>query len=71
MKNKNLLLLRTLLLSTSQRNIYKNTTDKKKKKKIVGSTIGAFIIYAMIMIYSMMMCLGYGFVGMIDSAPVM
>ena len=71
MKNKNLLLLRTLLLSTSQRNIYKNTTDKKKKKKIVGSTIGAVIIYAMIMIYSLMMCLGYGFAGMIDSAPVL
>ncbi len=71
MKNKNLLLLKTLLLSTSQKNIYRNTTDKKKKKKIVGSTIGACIIYAMIMIYSMMMCFGYGGAGMIDSAPVM
>ena len=34
------LLLKTLLLSTSQRNIYKYTADRKKKSKIVGGTIG-------------------------------
>lgn len=71
MKNKNLILLKTLLLSTSQRNIYKNTKDKKKRRKIVGNTIGAILVYVMIMIYSMMMCLGYGFEGMIEAAPVM
>ena len=32
-------LMKTLLLSTSQRNIYKYSKDKKKRKKVVGSTI--------------------------------
>ncbi len=71
MKNKGVLLLRTLLLSTSQHNILKYSTDKKKKKKIIGSYIGTSILYMMIMIYSIMMCIGYGMVGLIDSAPVM
>lgn len=71
MNSKSIILLKTLLLSTSQSNIYKYTTDKKKKKKIVGSRIGAALIYGMIMLYSIMMCVGYGVVGLIDSAPIM
>ena len=71
MKNKNILLLKTLLLSTSRTNIYKHTTDKKKKKKIVGAYIGLFFLYAMVMGYSIAMCLGYGALGMIQAAPGM
>ena len=69
--HKNLLLLKTLLLSTSQRNIYKHCKDRKKRRKIVGGTIGAAVIYAMIMVYCIAMCVGYGYVGLIDAAPVM
>ena len=69
--HKNLLLLKTLLLSTSQRNIYKYCKDRKKRRKIVGGTIGAAIIYAMIMVYCIAVCVGYGYVGLIDAAPVM
>ena len=65
------LLLKTLLLSTSQRNIYKYTTDKKKKSKIVGGTIGTVLLYAMLIGYCILTCVGYGVTGMIDSAPVM
>jgi ABC-2 type transport system permease protein len=71
MKNKSLLLLKALLLSTSQRNIYKHTTDPKKRKKIVSGIIGAVIIYAMLMVYSVSICIGYGSYGIIDAAPVM
>lgn len=71
MNNKNILLLKTLLLSTNQWNIYKHTGDKKKRKKIVSSFIGAVVIYAMLMIYSVAICIGYGKLGMIQSAPVM
>ncbi len=71
MNNKGILLLRTLLLSTSQRNILKYTTDKKKKKKIIGNYIGTSVLYLLIMSYSILMCIGYGTVGLIDSAPVM
>lgn len=69
--NKNILLLKTLLLSTSQRNIYKNCRDKKKRGKIVGGFFAAFLLYAMLMGYCILMCIGYGLNGMIDSAPVM
>lgn len=71
MKNNAILLLRTLLLSTSQFNIYKHTTDPKKRKKVVSGFIGAVIIYAMIMVYSVATCIGYGHYGIIDAAPVM
>lgn len=70
MKN-NILLLKTLLLSTSQRNIYQHTEDAKKRKRIVGGWIGAVVVYVMIMSYSVSMCIGYGQNGLIDSAPVM
>lgn len=70
MKN-NRILLRTLLLSTSQRNIFRHTKDKKKRKKVIGNYIGMSVLYIMIMAYSISMCIGYGEMGMIDSAPVM
>ncbi len=69
--NSDLILLKTLLLSTSQLNIYKNCKDKKKRRKIAGGVIGAALIYAMIMAYSIVMCIGYGAAGLIESAPVM
>lgn len=71
MKNNSILLLKTLLLSTSQRNIYKYTTDQKKKRRIVGNTIGMIILYVMIMGYCISMCIGYGTYGLINAAPVM
>ena len=71
MKNNSILLLKTLLLSTSQRNIFKYTFDKKKRKKIITSAVGAVILYLMLMAYSISMCIGYGKFGIIDAAPVM
>lgn len=69
--NRDIILLRTLLLSTSQRNIYRHCSDKKKRSKIVGGFIGAALIYAMIMAYCIIMCIGYGAVGLIDATPVL
>ena len=69
--NSNILLLKTLLLSTSQHNIYKHTDDKKKRKKIISAYIGLVILYIMLMVYSVSICIGYGQYGMIDAAPVM
>ena len=45
MKNKNLLLFRTLLLSTSRRNTYRYSKDKKKRGKIVGSAVASVLLY--------------------------
>ena len=71
MKNKNILLLKNLLLSTSQINKYKYCRDKKKRGKIVGGFIGFGIIYLMIMAYCIATCIGYGEYGLIESAPGM
>ena len=67
----NIILLKTMLRSTSLSNIYKYTKDKKKKKRVIASYIGLFCLYAMLMGYSIAMCIGYGKLGIIDAAPVM
>ena len=67
----NIILLKTMLRSTSLSNIYKYTKDKKKKNKVIASYIGLFCLYAMLMGYSIAMCIGYGKLGIIDAAPVM
>lgn len=69
MKN-NILLLKTLLLSTSSINTYKHCGDKKKKRKIVGGFIGMFILYAMILGYSLAATIGYGEIGLTKAIPV-
>ena len=71
MKRKDWLLLRTLLRSTSLRNIYKYTKDKKKKSRIVGNFIGMFILYLLLMAYLIAMCIGYGIIGLTEAIPVM
>ncbi len=71
MKSNGIILLRTLLLSTSQRNILRHTDDRKKRRRIISNFIGAIILYAMLMAYCISMCIGYGYYGIIDSAPVM
>lgn len=70
MKNS-IYLLKALLLSTSRRNIYRHSTDKKKRKRIVGNTVAAVFVYAMLIGYCIAMCVGYGTYGIIDAAPVM
>ena len=71
MRSNAVVLLKTLLLSTSRINIYRHTKDKKQKGKIVGGIVGLFIIYAMLMGYSIAMCIGYGKMGLTDSIPVL
>ncbi len=71
MDKKSLVLLKTLLLSTSRINVFKYSKDKKKKRKIVGAYIGLFFLYAMIMAYSILMCIGYAMIGLADSIPAM
>ena len=68
MKN-NILLLKTLLLSTSYSNIYKHCDDKKKKRRIVGAYVGMFIVYAMILAYSFIATFGYGAAGLTGAIP--
>ncbi len=68
---KNSILLKTLLLSTSQNNIYRHTQDKKRRKKVIAAYIGLACLYAMLIGYSYAMCMGYGAYGLTDAIPVM
>ncbi len=69
--NKNIILLKALLLSTSRMNTLKHCDDKKKRRKAVGAAIGTAFLYAFIMFYCIIMCIGYGHYGLIEQAPVM
>ncbi|MBQ3795411.1 MAG: hypothetical protein II842_03850 [Butyrivibrio sp.] len=66
MKNKTLLLFRTLLKSTSSLNILKTTDDKKKKGKIIGGYIGMGILYLMLIGYCLLTAIGFGYLGALD-----
>ena len=67
--NNGILLLKTLLLSTSGRNIRRYSKDKKKRKRVVMSAVGVVCLFAMLMAYSVAMCVGYGKFGMISAVP--
>lgn len=71
MKSNSFVLLRTLLMSTSQINILKHSKDKKKKGIIIGNFVGMSILYLFLMAYCIATCIGYSSLGMQDSIPVM
>lgn len=70
-QSKNRILLRTLLLSTSLRNIAKYSKDPRKKKKTVGSYIGMIVLYTMLIGYSAVVSIGLGAAGFGDAIPLM
>lgn len=69
--NKNMVLLRTLLLSTSQRNCYHYCKDAKKRGRIIGRYVGLGILFVMLIAYCILQCIGYGIYGLTDSIPCM
>ena len=71
MEKNSIVLLRTLLLSTSGRNIIKYSKDKSKKNRVSANAAGMAVLYLMLMAYCILMCVGYGRVGLTGSVPVM
>ena len=69
--NSYVVLLKALLLSTSRKNTLKHCDDKKKRSKIILSALGVVILYAFIMLYCIVICVGYGHFGFIGEAPIM
>ncbi len=65
------ILLKTMLLSSSLGNIRRHTYDRKKKRKIIGSRIGLTLLCAMLIAYSILICVGFGKIGMTGAVPVM
>lgn len=71
MENRELILLRTLLKSTSSFNILKYETDKKKRGKIIGGFIGIAVLYLMLTAFTILTGIGYGLIGLTDSIPML
>ena len=69
MNRSSFVLLKTLLRSTSQWNIYKYGTEKKKKGRVIGNYIGMSVLYLMLMTYCIATCIGYGKIGLTDVIP--
>ena len=71
MNNKNVLLLKTLLRSTSSFNVLKTSKDSKKKGKIIGTFIAYILLYLMLLAYSVLMAMGYGRAGLTEAMPML
>lgn len=65
------LLLKTLLTSTSSRNILKYETDPRKKHNVIGELVGKGIIYICLMGYLILTAYGYGIMGLTDQLPLL
>ncbi len=66
-----MVLIKNLLLSTSQWNIYRLCRDKKKKGRIIGNFIGYAFLYLMLMAYCVFSCIGYGKMGLTEVIPTL
>ena len=71
MKNKNAVLFKTLLKSTSIFNILKTSQDKKKKGTMIGALIGVSLLYLLLVGYCILTAIGYGQYGLSDKLAVM
>lgn len=70
MKNKLSVLLKALLLSTSTYNKLKNGTPERRKTA-KGGLAGIIVLYAFLIGYCVITCIGYGIIGQTQIIPVM
>lgn len=71
MKNKNVVLLKAFVKSTSLFNLLKYSKDKKKKGNAVGSLVGLSILYLFLMGYCVLNSIGFGTFGMASAIPIL
>ncbi len=69
--NKTYLLLRTMLLSTSNRNLLKHCTDKKRKSQTIGGMVGFGLVYFLIIVIGAFQAGMMGVIGMGDEVPAL
>ena len=69
MNSKTLVLLRTILLSTSGRNVLKYSKDKKRRGRAIAAYVGKMILYICLAVYAILMAVGYGMTGLANSIP--
>lgn len=71
MNRNEMILLKTLFLSTSESNIRKHSNDPKKRKNALWACIGKGILLFLLVIYTFAMCAGYGAMGLTDAIPLL
>lgn len=69
-KNNMVVLLSTLLKSSSGINTMKHCADSKKRGKIVASYVGLGLLYFFLVVFCVLVAIGYGIFGLADSIPV-
>jgi len=67
---KNNVLLKNLLLSTSIFNMIRTEKDKKKRGKAIGSVVGKFFLYLMLLCVAVFVSIGYAYSGLTSAIPV-
>lgn len=69
MKNKNVVLLKTLLLSSGNSNILKYSTDERRRKRVRGDIAGPIVLYVFLLCFSTALAVGYGITGLTAAIP--
>lgn len=69
MKNKRLVLLKTLFRASGNLNILKYSTDKKKRSTARLNIIGMIILYVVLLVYCVAVSIGFGEYGMTEAIP--
>lgn len=69
MRSKRIILLKTMLLSTSNINKIRYCDDSKKRNKAIGALVGMAFIYLMIIVYCLLISVGYGKMGIVNAIP--
>lgn len=69
MNKRNFALLKAMLLSSSSINKIKYSTDKKGNGFAIGNLVGKGLLYILLMAYCILMCIGYGQLGLTEVIP--
>ena len=70
MNKRDLALLRAMMLSSSSINRIRYSTDKKVRRNAIGSLVGKSILFLMLMVYSIALSVGYGYLGLTQVIPL-
>lgn len=70
-ESSTMVLLRTMLRSTSRRNIYIHCRDKKRRGKIIGAWIGMAVLYFFLMVFCGGQAVAVGYFGYSPEIPSM
>lgn len=71
MKSNRVLLLKTFLKASSQRNFIKYSQDKKKRRNVIANSVAYAFVYLMVFAYCILNSVGMAMMGMENAIPGM